>query len=332
MEEALALLIEQPEQGKFLQKIGWNKEEITRKVTEITKHYENVVYTDEQIQDAKKDRATLNAMRKDISDRRIEVKKAIMAPYNVFEAEVKEVVALIDKPIAMIDEQTAAYEEKIKEDKKNELVKFFKDNIGELEDVLTFDMIFNPKWLNKTTSLKSCKDDISTAIEKTNTDIRAMETVIEDKYRAYAKDFYFRRGMNMTTVLEEVGRMKEIDRKAEKERLAREEEEEHRKEEEATKAAETINSPTEPDNVQEQAENVSESGKSVSIPAESVPKQAESVPEQSEDTKVVDPFADKDTDTKIYKASFTIRGTKAQILSVKEFMINNNIQFGKVEK
>lgn len=332
MEEALALLIKQPEQGKFLQKIGWNKEEITRKVTEITKHYENVVYTDEQIQDAKKDRATLNAMRKDISDRRIEVKKAIMAPYNVFEAEVKEVVALIDKPIAMIDEQTAAYEEKIKEDKKNELVKFFKDNIGELEDVLTFDMIFNPKWLNKTTSLKSCKDDISTAIEKTNTDIRAMETVIEDKYRAYAKDFYFRRGMNMTKVLEEVGRMKEIDRKAEEERLAREEEEERRKEEEATKAAETINSPTEPENVQEQAENVSENGESVSIPAKSVPKQDESVPEQSEDAKVVDPFADKDTDTKIYKASFTIRGTKAQILSVKEFMIQNNIQFGKVEK
>lgn len=30
--------------------------------------------------------------------------------------------------------------------------------------------------------------------------------------------------------------------------------------------------------------------------------------------------------------SFTIRGTKAQILSVKEFMIKNNIQFGKVEK
>lgn len=325
MEEALALLIEQPEQGKFLQKIGWNKEEITRKVTEITKHYENVVYTDEQIQDAKKDRATLNAMRKDISDRRIEVKKAIMAPYNVFEAEVKEVVALIDKPIAMIDEQTAAYEEKLKEDKKSELVNFFKDNIGDLEGVLTFDMIFNPKWLNKTTSLKSCKDDISTVIEKTNTDIRAMETVIEDKYRAYAKDFYFRRGMNMTTVLEEVGRMKEIDRKAEEERLAREEEEERRKEEKAAKEAETINPSTELDNVQEQAENVSENGESVSIPAESVPK-------QSEDTKVVDPFADKDTDTKIYKASFTIRGTKAQILSVKEFMIKNNIQFGKVEK
>lgn len=332
MEETLALMIEQPEQGKFLQKIGWNKEEITRKVTEITKHYENVVYTDEQIQDAKRDRATLNAMRKDISDRRIEVKKAIMAPYNLFEAEVKEVVALIDKPIAMIDEQTAAYEEKVKEDKRQELVDYFKSNIGDLDGVLTFDMIFNPKWLNKTASMKSCKEEIGREIERTGTDLRAIETMIEEKYRAHAKDYYFRKDRNMTTVLSEVGRMKEVDRKAEEERQAREEAEERRREQEAIKAAEANNPTTEQENVQEQADSASKSDESVSIPAESVPKQAESIPEQSKDEKVVDPFADKDTDTKIYKASFTIRGTKAQILSVKEFMINNNIQFGKVEK
>ena len=35
---------------------------------------------------------------------------------------------------------------------------------------------------------------------------------------------------------------------------------------------------------------------------------------------------------KIYKSSFTITGTKAQILSVKEFMVSNGIHFGKVDK
>lgn len=44
-------------------------------VAEITKQYTGLTYTEEQMQDAKKDRATLNAMRKDISDRRIQVKK-----------------------------------------------------------------------------------------------------------------------------------------------------------------------------------------------------------------------------------------------------------------
>ena len=213
--EELSLVISQPDEGKFLQKIGWNKEQIMNAVAEITKQYTGLTYTEEQMQDAKKDRATLNAMRKDISDRRIQVKKALMAPYEAFEAEVKEVVAMIDEPIAMIDEQLLAYEEKVKEDKKQELISYFKENIGELEDVLTFDMIFNPKWLNKTTSLKLCKEEIFKEISRTDTDLRAIETMIEEKYRAYAKDYYFRKDRNMTSVLSEVGRMKEIDRKAE---------------------------------------------------------------------------------------------------------------------
>lgn len=328
--EELALVINQPDEGKFLQKIGWNKQEIMEAVASITEQYEGVQYTDEQMTAAKKDRATLNAMRTAISNRRIEVKKALLAPYDVFEAEVKEVVALIDKPIAMIDEQTKAYEEKLKEDKKNELVDFFKENVGELDGVLTFDMIFNPKWLNKSVSLKPCKEEISSSIEKTETDIRAIETMIEDKYRAYAKDFYFRNNRNMTMVLNEVGRMRAIDRKAEEERQAREEAEERRREQEAAKAAEAINPPSEPEEEQEKAENVAIPAESVQNPAESVQKEPENA--QRLAGQVTDLFADKDTDTKIYKASFTIRGTKAQILSVKEFMINNNIQFGKVEK
>lgn len=323
--EELSLVINQPDEGKFLQKIGWNKEQIANAVAEITKQYKGLTYTEEQMQDAKKDRATLNAMRKDISGRRIQVKKALMAPYEAFEAEVKEVVALIDEPIAMIDEQLLAYEERVKEEKKQELLSYFKENIGELEDVLTFDMIFNQKWLNKTASLKSCKEEISSEIARTKTDLSTIETAIDEKYRGYAKDYYFRKDRNMSLVLNEVGRMKEIDRKAEEERLAREEAEKRRIEQEATKAAEVINPPTEPESVQEQAENEPNDSESASIPAESVS-------EQPKNEQVVDPFADKDTDTKIYKASFTIRGTKVQILSVKEFMIKNNIQFGKVEK
>lgn len=330
--EELALVISQPDEGKFLQKIGWNKQEIMEAVASITEQYEGLTYTDEQMAAAKKDRATLNSLRKAISDRRIEVKKALLAPYDAFEAEVKEVVALIDKPIAMIDKQTSAYEEKIKEDKRTELIAFFKENVGELDGVLTFDMIFNPKWLNKTASVKSCKDDITSAIQKTETDIRAIETMIEEKYRAYAKDFYFRKDRNMTAVLNEVGRMRELDRKAEEEKAAREEEQ-RRREQEASKAAQAINPPSEPEKQQKKAENVTETPESVTNPAENVSEQPESEQKQAENAQaVVDPFADKDTDTKIYKASFTIRGTKAQILSVKEFMIANNIQFGKVEK
>ena len=326
--EDLALVISQPDEGKFLQKIGWNKEQIIHAVTSITQQYEGLTYTDEQMQEAKKDRAALNSMKTALNNRRIEIKKELLAPYDAFEAEVKEVVALIEKPIAMIDEQTSAYEEHIKEEKKDELVGYFKENIGELEDVLTFDMILNPKWLNKSVSLKSCKDDITSVINKTGTDLRTIETLIEDKYRAIAKDFYFRNGRDLTKVLSEVGRMREADRKAEEERLARENAERERAEQEAMRQAEASNTPTEHEKEQKTAENASEPTKKDWENPTIEPKQEEQKPAAA----VTDPFADKDTDTKIYKASFTIRGTKAQILAVKEFMINNNIQFGKVEK
>ena len=278
-----------------------------------------------------------NSLKKAISDRRIEVKKALLAPYDVFEAEVKEVVSLIDKPIAMIDEQISAYEDKLKDDKRQELIDFFKENVGGLEGMLTFDMIFSQRWLNKTVSIKSCKKEITAAIERTETDLRAIENIIEEKYRPYAKDFYFRNNRNMIAVFNEVGMMKAIDQRAEKEKAALEEAERLRREQEETERAEATNSPIEPESVQEQAENAQNPAGSVQNPPESVQKPEESVQKQPESVaspaaQVTDPFADKDTDTKIYKASFTIRGTKDQILSVKEFMINNNIQFGKVEK
>lgn len=69
--EELSLVINQPDNGVFLEKIGWNKEQITSAVENIISQYEGITYTEEQIRDAKKDRAILNAMKTDISNRRI---------------------------------------------------------------------------------------------------------------------------------------------------------------------------------------------------------------------------------------------------------------------
>ena len=297
----LSLVINQPDEGKFLQKIGWNKEQIKSVVSEITEQYEGLTYTEEQLQDAKKDRATLNALKKDLSDRRIMVKKALMAPYDVFEAEVKEVVAMIDKPIMMIDKQVNEYEEKAKREKEGALIEYFNSDVGELGEFLKFEMIFNPKWLNKSISLKTCKDEISAEISRTSDELVMLERTIEEKYRDYAKDFYFRNNRNITVVLNEIGRMREIDQKKEEARLAKEAEERLAEAERAVESTQT------PEEAQEEIKLEESKAEQTAKPVEEV-------------------------DAKIYKASFEIIGTKAQILSVKEFMLQNNIQFGKVEK
>lgn len=323
--EELSLVINQPDEGKFLTKIGWNKEQIKSVVQGITKQYHGLTYTDEQIQDAKRDRATLNALKKDISDRRIQVKKALMAPYDVFETEVKEVIALIDEPITMIDKQLIVYEEKVKEDKRKELLDYFNEHVGELTELLTFDMIFNSKWLNKTASFKSCKEEINEIISITNTDLETIENVIDDKYKEYAKDYYFRIGRNMAKVLNEIGRMKDIDRKAEEKKAIQQEAKETVKDGEVKQASDDVCLNAKSENSNQLSQNVTKAKENISAPEERRVEQKE----DKCDTAFV---SNQSIDNKLYQSSFTIIGTKAQILSVKNFMNENNIQFRKVEK
>lgn len=148
----------------------------------------------------------------------------------------------------------------------------------------------------------------------------------------YAADYYLQNGRDITAALNKARRIGEIDRKAELEKAAREEAEERMREQEAAKTAESIKSPVEAETVQETDKNVQNSAETAQVHPETARTQSESTQTNGEKPGVMDPFADKEADMKIYKASFTIRGTKAQILAVKEFMMKNNIQFGKVEK
>ena len=346
MAEELSLVIENPHEGEFLKHIDWNKEEFMELVASITEQYEGLTYTEDQMKAAKADRARLNAMKKAISDRRIQVKKAVMEPYTKFEAEVSEVTALIDKPIAMIDGQIKEYEDRTKEEKKAALKKHFEEIASDLGGILTFDRVFDQRYLNVSVSLNKAKADIQEKVDRVHTDLRSLEGFCEEKYLTIAKDAYIRT-LNVSDALAEARRLQEFDRKAEEERLRREEEaEEARLAAEAkaaaakaaeTKTAESVTETTE--NVTKEAENVTEPAKSVSEPIENVTEQAEVIPPAapvgpSIDTPDTSAGSKKavEADNKPCKASFTVYGTKAQIMALREYMVQHNIKFGKVEK
>ena len=339
--EELKLEIISPNEGQFLKKIGWNKDEIKKAVISITEQYKGLAYTEEQLQEAKKDRAMLNAMKKDISDRRIQVKKALLEPYDVFESEVKEVVALIDEPIEMIGKQIEAYEDKVRDEKNTALAQFFSENIGELSEVVSYDRIFNPKWLNKTASLSSCKAEIQKIIDDINTDLAAIISSVDEKYQVFAKDYYLQHGFNLSKALGEANRIQEMDKKAEADRKAREEAEREREEarkeaerakEEARKAqeeAELARKELEREKALAEKEQAEKQAVFEEAKATDVPVQKNNVPVKEN----VAPASKgvNEEDTKIYKSSFVVRGTKAQLLMLKQYMIDNGIEFGKVE-
>ncbi len=346
MADELSLVIENPHEGEFLKHIDWNKEEFMELVASITEQYEGLTYTEDQMKSAKVDRARLNAMKKAISDRRIQVKKAVMEPYTKFEAEVSEVTALIDKPIAMIDGQIKEYEDRTKEEKKAALKKHFEEIAADLEGILTFDRVFDQRYLNVSVSLNKAKADIQEKVDRVHTDLRSLEGFCEEKYLTIAKDAYIRT-LNVSDALAEARRLQEFDRKAEEERLRREEEAEEARlaaeaKAAAAKAAETktAESVTETqENVTKEAENVTEPEESVSKPIVNVTEQAEVIPPAapvgpSIDTPDTSAGSKKamEADSKPCKASFTVYGTKAQIMALREYMVQHNIKFGKVEK
>lgn len=346
MADELSLVIENPHEGEFLKHIDWNKEEFMELVTSITEQYKGLTYTEDQMKSAKADRAKLNSMKKAISDRRIQVKKVVMEPYTKFEAEVSEVTALIDKPIAMIDGQIKEYEDRTKEEKKAALKKYFEDIAADLEGILTFDRVFDQRYLNLSVSLNKAKTDIKEKIERVHTDLRSLEGFCEEKYLTIAKDTYIRT-LNVSDALAEARRLQEFDRKAEEERLRREEEAEEARIAAEVKAEETKDVETKvaenvteiPENVSKDAENVTKLAESVSKSIENITEQAKVIPptfpaESSIDTPDTSAGNKKamEEDSKPCKASFTVYGTKTQIMALREYMVQHNIKFGKVEK
>ena len=110
-----------PTEDGFLRVIKWNKEELEAAVRQKIASYKNVVYTEDNMKQAKEDRAELNSLIKAIEERRKMVKKIVNEPYDIFEKELKDVSSIIQKTVATIDGQVKAFENQQKEDKRKSI-------------------------------------------------------------------------------------------------------------------------------------------------------------------------------------------------------------------
>lgn len=307
MANNLSLVIKNPENGEFLKRIYWNKEEFIELIKGIAKQYEGASYTEDQMKLAKEDRAKLNAIKKAISDRRIEIKKLVMEPYEKFEDEVKEVVALIDAPAAMIDRQIKEYEERTKEEKRAALKEYFQSCIGSLKDMVTFPQIFDQKWLNLSVSLKKAKEDMESKIYEIESNLETIEGMCEEKYLVAVKAQYIKT-LDINEAFAEMKRLKEIEKI---------EEEKRRKAEEARVAAEKAREEAEKAKAAEEARkaaNALEEEETDELEDESEPERQEEEAEPEEASKP----AEKEENR--YKATFTVTGTKKQLFDLKRYM------------
>lgn len=152
-----------------------NFEELKKQLNGYLEQYREARFTEESKAFAKGVVSELRKLKKAVNDRKIEVKKAYMQPYEEFEARTKELMSLIDEPIGLIDSQVKAFEEKRIEERKQLIQEIYKKMIGELEEYAPLDRIYSTKWENASTSKKKIETEMEQTLSGIYMDIQSLK-------------------------------------------------------------------------------------------------------------------------------------------------------------
>lgn len=191
-----------------LKPIEFNYEEIKQELAIQLQKYQNIVFEEKDIQEAKKTRADLNRLKKQVNDKKIEVKNDFIKPYTDFETKIKEIIAMIDRPCLEIDKQIKAFEEKQKEIKKNEIQQIYEENVKSLKEMLPLQKIWNEKWLNSTYKIRDIELEILGTIDRVRTDLNVIEEM-QSEFEVQLKDKYLLT-LDLTSVMQEKTRLEKI--------------------------------------------------------------------------------------------------------------------------
>lgn len=215
----MELQIYSPTKDGFIKSIEWNHEAIKKEVAEKVERYKNLVYSPEQVKEAKTDRANLRKFVEALETKRKEIKKQCLEPYEAFEKQMKEIVGIVNEPILLIDTQVKNYEEQERKKKLDEITEIF--NNSNFPDWVTFDMIRDDKWLNASVKMPTIQAEIEAKLNKITNDIDTLANLPEFAFEATE---VYKHTLDLNMAISEGKRLSELmKQKAEAEAKAKEE-------------------------------------------------------------------------------------------------------------
>ena len=152
-----------------------NFAEMETALTEMLEPYKKMVVLD--VPAAKSARAYVNKVKKSINDSRLTVKKLYSQPLAAFEDKCKALTAMCDEAAGNIDQQIKDFEAKEREIKLNALRNYFNSSAKGIEDYITWERVYNPKWENKSYGTGQCEDDIDQAINQTIANVEVIKAM-----------------------------------------------------------------------------------------------------------------------------------------------------------
>lgn len=290
----MELIISSPSQAQPLPPVEWNYPEIKQWVEDGLAKYRGIVYDESQMPIAKRDRAALNKLAAAIDAKRIEMKKLYLQPYMEFEAQANELTAMIKNTSVAIDDQVKAYEERRRQEKMDKIkAELYTPMIEGLENLVPYEKLHDPRWLNVTYSVNTIGSELAKKIENIVAGLDAIEKMgLSPEMASRIKGVFLKR-FDLAAAI------------AEKDRIEKEQ---------AALA-------------QYEAARAAEQGKSVE------PKytQSEPVRPSAERPAPADAPAAVHTEAPI-QLDFRVWVNREQMAALRDFLQTNNIKYGRVPK
>ncbi|MEI4444063.1 DUF1351 domain-containing protein [Enterococcus faecalis] len=126
-----------------------NEVQLASIVDSAVEHYSTMIFTDENIPDAKKARADLKKVSDLLENQRKNIKKEYSEPLKKFEDKIKKYTGKINLVRSSIDENIKSYEE-TERNKRNEKLQEVIDEMSENYGVDINEFEISDSWLNKT--------------------------------------------------------------------------------------------------------------------------------------------------------------------------------------
>lgn len=220
--------------------VTWNYEDLKKAITNALTVYKTTKYDDSNIGQAKKDRAMLNNLSKSVNARKIEIKKKCLEPYEVIEAQAKELMSIIQEPIAVIDERLTEYETARRKKARAVILEYMQKAFEGIEQQIADkakNALYDDRWENATAKKSEWQTAIDARADAIRSDLQVLAG-IEEKFRSYAMDAY-RPNLRLADAMQKVQELRAqeaaILKRQQEERKRREEEERRRRQEELAK-------------------------------------------------------------------------------------------------
>lgn len=155
-----------------------NYQLLKQQAQEVADFVSSIVVTEDTIKAAKKMVAETRKSVKTLDTKRLEIKKAILEDFTIFETQVLELKKIVDDADQKVRSQVKHFEELERNQKKKDLKELFEKRVQMYNFSMMpflFEKWLKPSHLNKSMSMNKCEKDMTDFLEGIQRDLEAIQ-------------------------------------------------------------------------------------------------------------------------------------------------------------